>query len=192
LTPILTVGTLGYTMACMQLREKRHELFLREYLINGWNGKEAYIKVYGPVKTAHIQAHKLLKKPHVRQRFNQMVNKLIKRADITEERILSQYQDAYDMARDQGKSADMISASTAQAKLVGLLKDRIEHGAPGEFEHLENVSDVLEALSQQIGPEAALSIGKALGITQAVVAPPVVEADDATLAAIEAPSNSVN
>jgi hypothetical protein len=176
-------------MACMQLREKRHELFLREYLINGWNGKEAYIKVYGPVKTAETQACKLLKKPHVRQRFNQMV---IKRADITEERILSQYQDAYDMARDQGKSADMISASTAQAKLVGLLKDRIEHGAPGEFEHMENASDVLAALSDQVGPEAALAVGKALGITQAVVAPPVVEADDATLAAIEAPSNSVN
>lgn len=159
-------------MRCM-LKHHRHELFLREYFANGWNGKEAYIKVYGPVKTANVQACKLLARPKVRKRFNAMVSRLIKRADITEEKILSQYQEAYDMAKETGKTADMVSASTAQAKLVGMLRDRIEAGSPGDFDRMDNISDVLEALSQQVGPEIASKIGQALGIIQQIEAQPV-------------------
>src|SRR5688500_12439222 len=100
------------TMAGMRLKSERHELFLREYISNGWNGKEAYKKVYGPVKTADVQASKLLAKPKVRGRFNQMLKKIVKRAEITEERILGKYEQAFEMAEAQGKTADMISAAS--------------------------------------------------------------------------------
>lgn len=175
------------------LHNRRHELFLREYLNNGWNGKEAYTVVYGPVKSAAVQAYKLLRKPRVKRRFENMLKKLIKRADITEERILSQYQEAYDLAREQGKTADMIGASTAQAKLVGLLRERVEHGQPGEFEHLDSISAVLEELGNQAGPEIALKIGQALGLTQEQEAQPQLEERDiAALVEAEPPSGSVN
>lgn len=173
------------------LHNRRHELFLREYLNNGWNGKEAYITVYGPVKSAAVQACKLLQKPRVKRRFENMIAKLIKRADITEEKILTQYQEAYEMAKALDKTADMVSATTAQAKLVGMLKDRVEHGQPGEFEHLDQISDVMEELGRQVGPDIALKIGQALGVTAvAVIEPQQEELSD--LAEAPAASESVN
>lgn len=172
------------------LKHQRHELFLREYFANGWNGERAYKTVYGPVKTAKVQASKLLAKPMVRKRFNQMVNRLIKRADITEEKILTQYQEAYDMARETGKTADMVSASTAQAKLVGMLRDRLEAGSPGDFDRMDNISDVLEALSQQVGPDIASKIGQALGALPAIEAKPIEDINE--LASTPAVSDAVN
>ena len=47
---------------------------------NGWNGKQAYSKVYSPVKSAEVQASKLLARPTVRKRFNQMLKKIVKRS----------------------------------------------------------------------------------------------------------------
>lgn len=116
-----------------------------------------------------------------------MVKRLVKRADITEEKILTQYQDAYDMAEKTGKTADMISASTAQAKLVGILRERMEAGAPGDFERMDNISDVLESLAAQVGPDIAAKIGEALG----VMPQPAIE-DDRLLAEAEPVSDAIN
>ncbi len=172
------------------LKNQRHELFLREYIANGWNGKKAYEKAYRPVKSAEVQASKLLAKPAVRKRFNQMLKKIVKRAEITEERILGKYEEAFEMAQDQGKTADMISAATAQAKLVGMLRDRLEAGSPGDFDRLENPSDVLEALADRVGPEVAQKIGQALGIIQQIEAQP--EEDLSLLAEALPASDAVN
>lgn len=172
------------------LKNQRHELFLREYIANGWNGKKAYEKVYSPVKSAEVQASKILAKPAVRKRFNQMLKKIVKRAEITEERILGKYEEAFEMAQEQGKTADMISAATAQAKLVGMLRERLEAGSPGDFDRLENVSDVLEALAARAGPEVAQKIGEALGVLQPIEAQP--EDDLAQLAEAQPASDAVN
>lgn len=172
-----------------KLKDERQELFLREYFANGWNGTQAYRTAYGDCKSAYQQAHKLFKRPDVKRRFNQMQKRIIKRADLTEERILTQYQDAYDLAESQGKSADMISATTAQAKLIGMLRERMEHGAPGEFGHLDSISDVLVAIEEQAGPEVAQKLGQALGVLVVEVKP----AEDTTqLAQTPAASDSVN
>jgi len=145
-------------------------------------------------------SYRLHRKPHIQERIREVTKRMLTRMDITEERILGQYQDAYDIAQQQGKSADMISASTAQAKLVGLLRDRIEAGAPGDFDKLENVSDVLAAVEKQAGPEAALMLANVLGLS-----PPEepnqepseghAEAEDqntADLEQLDPPSGSVN
>ncbi len=120
------------------------------------------------------------------------MKRLLNRMDITEEKILTQYQEAYDMAREQGKTADMVSASTAQAKLVGLLRDRIEAGAPGDFDSLENVSDVLKAVEQQAGPEAALMLAQVLGIAKPQEEAVPEQSDTAELEELEPPSGAVN
>lgn len=172
------------------LKNQRHELFLREYIANGWNGKQAYAKVYSPVKSAEVQASKILAKPAVRKRFNQMLKKIVKRAEITEERILGKYEEAFEMAQEQGKTADMISAATAQAKLVGMLRERLEAGSPGDFDRLENASDVLEALADRVGPDVARKIGEALGIIQQIEAQP--EEDLTQLAEAQPASDAVN
>lgn len=172
------------------LKNQRHELFLREYIANGWNGRKAYEKVYRPVKTADIQASKLLALPKVRKRFNQMLKKIVKRSEITEERILGKYEEAFEMAQEQGKTGDMISAASAQAKLVGLLRDRLEAGSPGDFERMENASDVLAALADRVGPDVAQKIGEALGLIKQIDAQPV---EDLTQLAEASPaSDAVN
>jgi phage terminase small subunit len=173
------------------LKNQRHELFLREYIANGWNGKRAYAKVYSPCKSAEIQASKLLAKPVVRKRFNQMLKKIVKRSEITEERILGKYEQAYEMAESQGKTADMISAASAQAKLVGLLRERLEAGSPGDFDRLENMSDVLAALEDRVGSEIAGKIGEALGILERPEPKPEAQ-PDGNLAELLPPSGSVN
>ncbi len=60
----------------------------------------------------------------------------------------------------------IISAASAQAKICGLLRDRQEIGKPGDFEQAESVREVLEILTQEAGPEAALALSKALGLDQ--------------------------
>ena len=172
------------------LKNQRHERFLREYIATEWNGTEAYCRVYGPIKTAGVQASKLLAKPKVRKRFNEMMKKIIRRSEITEERILGKYEEAYEMAQAQSKPSDMISATSAQAKLVGLLREKIEAGSPGDFDRLENASDVLEALADRVGPEVAQKIGQALGLIHQIEAQP--EEDLTQLADTPAASDSVN
>lgn len=202
------------------LTNLKHETFVRALVrmqlegIRGgdmpkWHGRgygyiwRAYKEAY-PHCTKHTcllaNSARLHRKPFIQERIREVTKRMLNRMDITEERILTQYQDAYDMAAQQGKTADMISASTAQAKLVGLLRDRIEAGAPGDFDNLENVSDVLKAVEKQAGPEAALTLAKVLGLSPPedanqepsegpVEAP---EQDTSELEELEPPSGAVN
>jgi len=89
---------------------------------------------------------------------------MAKRADITEDKILTDYQAALDLAKTQRKPDSIVNAATAQAKLVGLLKDRIETKNVDNFENMDSISDILQAVSDQAGPEAALALAKALGV----------------------------
>ena len=89
---------------------------------------------------------------------------MAKRADITEDKILTDYQEALALAKEQQKPDSMVNAATAQAKLVGLLKDRIETKNVNDFENMESISDILEAVTAMIGPEAALALSKAFGL----------------------------
>lgn len=201
------------------LENFRHEKFVRSYvkrLIEGSKGKPEgwHGRGYGLIWRAyqdaypHVTKHtclltasaRLHRKPHIQERIREVTKRMLTRMDITEERILGQYQDAYDLAKDQGKTADMISASTAQAKLVGLLRDRIEAGAPGDFDKLENVSDVLAAVEKQAGPEAALMLAQVLGLSPRDETSPepsnegseAPEPDTSELEELEPPSEAVN
>lgn len=92
---------------------------------------------------------------------------MIRRSDITIERILSDYEDAKQMAREQGKGAEIVNAATAQAKLVGLLRDRVEAGNVGDFDNMDNISEILERVALEAGPEAALALSRAFGLPDA-------------------------
>ena len=75
---------------------------------------------------------------------------------------------------------------------MGLLRDRIEAGAPGDFDSLENVSDVLEAVKAQAGPEAALALSNALGLVPESQEAEAPESDTPALETLEPPSGVVN
>jgi len=148
------------------LKNPRHENFAREYVKTGI-GAEAYRRVYPrahPISTARVCASQLLTNPNIASRTVEPRQAMAKRADITEDKILTDYQIALEIAKEQAKPDSIVNAATAQAKLVGLLRDRIESGNVGEFDALDNVSDILEKVAQQAGPEAALALSKAFGL----------------------------
>ena len=157
------------------LRNPRHEQFAREYVKTGI-GAEAYRRVYPtahPISTARVCASQLLTKPNIAIRTAELRQAMAKRADITEDKILTDYQFAIDHAkgeRDEAgnvispvKPADIIAGATAQAKLVGLLKDRIETRNVDNFGEMDTVEEVLQAVAERAGPEVALALAKAVG-----------------------------
>ena len=89
---------------------------------------------------------------------------MAKRADITEDKILTDYQEALALAKKQQKPDSMVNAATAQAKLVGLLKDRIETKNVNDFENIESIDDILQKVADEVGTEAAAALSKAFGL----------------------------
>lgn len=120
---------------------------------------------------------------------------MAKRADITVDKILSDYEQALQLAKAQEKPNEIVNAATAQAKLVGLLRERVETGSPGDFAAMDNISDVLEAVAEQVGPEVALALSKAFGLLdEATKKEPEVEPEREPnlLERFDPPSGAVN
>jgi len=152
----------------MALKNPRHEKFAREYVKTGI-GAEAYRRVYPrahPISTARVCASQLLTRPNIAKRTGELRRAMAKRADITEDKILTDYQEALALAKKQEKPDSMVNAATAQAKLVGLLKDRIETKNVDDFENMESTSEILQAVSDRAGPEAALALSNAFGVVK--------------------------
>ncbi len=124
------------------LKNMRHERFIREYLKTDFNGAEAYRRVY----PREVQAA------------------IIKRSDITVDRILTEYEEARKLAVQQEKPEAMLNASEKKAKLVGLLVDRREIGNAGDFEQMTDISQILAKVREDAGAEAADALAKAFGI----------------------------
>jgi hypothetical protein len=115
---------------------------------------------------------------------------MVKKSDITIERVLSNLEDAFTTAKSQAKPAEMTNATMAQAKVVGLLRDRVETGGVGEFDGTEDVSAILEKVAQEAGSEAALALAKAFGYS--VEAPAEEPPQNNELAKAIPPSDAVN
>lgn len=177
----------------------RHEFFVRAYLQNG-SPTGAYrqtVKRYpGHREIKNPNTYKvvpfvILKRPEVKRRIEQLRAQMAKRSDITLDKILGDYEYALQLAKENGKPDSIVNAATAQAKLVGLLRERQEIGRPGDFEAMENVSEVLEAVSKEAGPAAALALAQAMGISVTAIVPEG-EPEVVDLSAIEPPTGSVN
>lgn len=186
------------TMPCMgrPLRIKRQELFVREYMKSG-TATEAYRRVYPNAKgfnCVSAGACNLMRKPHVKSRIMEMRMDIKRKSEITFEKILSDYQFALDLAKSKDEPANIISAAREQAKLVGLLIDRKEVGAAGDFENMESIADILSAVANQAGPEAALALSQAfqlIGPTVVIQQKAPEETPEALFDA-ESPSDAVN
>ena len=182
------------------LQRARHERFVREYVKNGGNGAEAYRKTWlaisgKPLKhpnSAAVIASRLLTYPSVRRRYREIQAQMAKRADITIEKVLTDYQWAIDAAKSQGKAGEVVQAASAQAKIVGLLRDRLETGNVGDFENLENISDIIAKVAEEAGPEAALALTKAFGLAEPEVPPAQQEQETERLETIKPLSEAVN
>lgn len=167
----------------------RQELFLRELMKTGV-AAEAWRRVYKPKSKegAQVSACRTLKKPHVAKRYNELLERQMKKSDITVDKVLADYQHALDLAKSQGKAADIVNAAQAQAKLVGLLRDKVEVGSVGDFQDVNSVADILEIVGKEIGVEAATVLAAAFGIEM----DKADQQSEAKLLIADPPSDAVN
>jgi hypothetical protein len=90
------------------------------------------------------------------------------RAEVTVASLIADLDEDRKLARGAGQASAAVSATMAKAKLLGLVIDRKEVGAPGEFDQIENMSaDELRAFIRQFteaisgGDDAAAAGGEA-------------------------------
>jgi len=67
-----------------------------------------------------------------------------------------------DLAKKQQRPGDIINAATAQAKLVGLFKHRIETTVT--IDESQSPEQMIRTIAQECGPEAAQRFARALGL----------------------------
>jgi hypothetical protein len=164
----------------------RRETFARQYLKTGI-GSKAYCQAYGRQQadaTARVNASRLLTYADINMRLCELRKAAMKRADITIDKILNDYQTALEMAKAQDKPDSIVKAAESQAKLVGLLRDRIETGNAGDFDTMENISDIVEIVRAQAGDQAALAFMKAFNLDKSN--------DEQALIEAESPTDAVN
>lgn len=83
---------------------------------------------------------------------------------ITVDKVLDDLQWAIDTGKSQGKPSEVIAGANAQAKLVGLLRERVETGHVGEFGDANSIADILELVAREAGPEAAMTLAAMFGM----------------------------
>lgn len=104
---------------------------------------------------------------------------MLRRSDITIEKLLSDAEDARTLAMRIDQPSAAKGASEFQAKLVGLLVERKESGAPGEFAGMTTPEAVIEAIRLELGEDAA----RALQALVAKASPPPLPPPDEPQAA---------
>ena len=124
------------------LRNVRHERFARSYTKLGV-GRHAYVEagykaavVPQDNAPADVCASKLLRHPKVIERIQELRRAMGKRADVTEESLLDELEEARISAAENKQSGAMVAATMGKAKLTGLVVDRKEVGQPGDFERM--------------------------------------------------------
>lgn len=70
-----------------ELKNHRHEIFIREYLRDR-NATQAAIRAGYSARSAHSQGHDLLKRPDVQERLRELTGEVLDKLDVSVDRIL--------------------------------------------------------------------------------------------------------
>lgn len=100
-------------------------------------------------------ASRLLGNVGIKREINRRKRAMMKRSDVTIEKLLSDAQEARDLAMRLDQPSAATGATQLQAKLVGLLVDRRESGNPGDFASLGTPQEVIDAIRRELGDAAA-------------------------------------
>lgn len=127
-------------MSTKPLKNPRHEAFARHYVQHGI-ARHAYIAAgyqsrcddIGGSTPADACASRLLRHAKVKPRIERLQQAMAKLADITADTIATELEEARQLALKEGQSAAAVSATTAKAKLAGLMIERRENGDAGDF-----------------------------------------------------------
>jgi phage terminase small subunit len=145
----------------------RQEKFVREYVKTG-NGRKSYEKAYGVsaavnANAVDASASALLSSPKVAPVIAAVRARALSRHDVTVDTILNDLEEDRAFARSCEQAGAAVSATTTKARLLGMIVDRKETGAPGEFAALDTVKAILEAARKELGNEAVIALARLVG-----------------------------
>ena len=148
------------------LLNPRHEKFARKYIELKGNGRRAY-KAAGynarmprnPRETAPVDvcASQLLKRPKVKQRITELAMAGLKRHEITLDTIINRLDEDRNVAIANDNASAAVSADMSIAKLCGMVVEQ-KHVITEDFSNLTSISDIMEAITRELGPKAALML----------------------------------
>jgi hypothetical protein len=123
------------------LKNQRHEKFVLA-LFEGKTATAAYAEA--GFKPSRQNAARLTTNDDIRARLAELQNGVAKSSAVTLETILADLVDAAAVAKDRGQGQALVSAAMAKAKLLGLDIQRIEVGAPGDFDGLTSTKEIVD------------------------------------------------
>jgi phage terminase small subunit len=108
----------------------KQEKFCNLYIELG-NASEAYRQSYNCQKmkdeTVNRTANALLNDRKITARIDELREELAKRHDITKDTLITELEEARQIAKETAKAASMVSATMGKARILGLDKQVIEH-----------------------------------------------------------------
>jgi phage terminase small subunit len=157
------------------LSNLRHERFCRAFIKTNVAAR-AYLKAgYEPSKprVMYSAAARLLTHVDVKRRIQELKKQMAARNRITVDGLLEELAIDRDLARRLDQPSAAITATMAQARLTGLLVERKESGAPGDFAAMETAEQVLDRVRAELGDATADAL--AASLARADAAPAQVE-----------------
>jgi hypothetical protein len=113
-------------------------------LFEGLSADEAFVRA-GYSKNRG-NASRLKSNEIVSARLSELQAEAAATSKVTVESICRELDEANKVAREKCQAAAMVSAATLRAKLAGLMVERVEVGAAGDFDAAESYADVADGL----------------------------------------------
>ena len=116
----------------MELKNKKHQRFIENYLTNGRNGTKAYMAVYpdANAESANVNSTKLLTNANIRLYLEQEENKITEKFQITRESMANLLLDCIEDCKEASDRKNLIAAVNTLNKMFGINapeKQEIEH-----------------------------------------------------------------
>ena len=151
----------------------KHGIASRAYALSGFK-----VSTRGALDAC---ASRKLRSAKIRAEIKRREHAMVKRADITLDSLLADLAEDRALARRLDQPSAAIAAVQLTAKLCGLLVERKESGAPGDFAAAKTPDEVIAAVRAELGDEAAALVARMAG-----------EADEQALVDAPAASDSLN
>ena len=95
----------------------------------------------------------------VGDRVAELQSQVAKRKQVTVASIVDELEEARELAKDKEHTNTMVAATTAKAKILGLVVDRTEQGKPGDFTQSASQHDVARMLLRNAGMDESEIVG---------------------------------
>jgi hypothetical protein len=103
-------------------------------------------------RSADACASRLLTDANVRDRISEILAPVTKKTRVSVESLLSELEQTIGEARADGQHSVVVGALALSAKLVGLLRDKLDaRGGEGSYGHLENDDAIAGAMLDEFG-----------------------------------------